>query len=133
MFKSLASRRIRAQTFFHEFLKNLVCMLVLWSGNQDCWSLFFAQTSLLYHTFVYLESFGIFLISGRNLDQTWSRNPNKGDAKTRFDSSPAASLGWYITLEQCNIFWTAIYSVVSIKRTGSLNYFEVFFHHVRSY
>ena len=26
-----------------------------------------------------------------------------------------------------------VYSVVSIKRTGSLNYFEVFFHPVRSY
>ena len=68
MFKSLASRRIRAQPFFHEFLKNLVGMLIIWSGNLDFWFLFSVQISLLYYTFVYLESFGIFLISGRNLD-----------------------------------------------------------------
>ena len=54
--------------FFHEFWKKWVGMSTLWSRNQDCWSLLFTKTSLQYFTFVYLSSFGVFLVSGRNLD-----------------------------------------------------------------
>ena len=50
-----------------------------------------------------------------------------------FGNSLENSLG-FIELLKHGHFWTNyLYSVVSIKRTGSLNYFEVFYHPVRSY
>ena len=39
-------------------------------------------------------------------------------------------LRFLLLLDKYNKSWTSEYSVVSIKRTGSLNYFEVFFHPV---
>ena len=95
------------------------------------------QRSIKYPDFMKIELIFMRLLEGKSIPINYKKNPFQCGFTVISKNSFFRN---FIPLQFCIKFSfrrqqqnLIEYSVVSIKRTGSLNYFEVFFHPVRSY